>query len=83
MRLGVLKQLKLIKAFFDDMERGVKSRDPARVYPAYIFLTSFAYHVKEGDLSPLAIELKQALLNAEYIEANNKGNNKDNNNDQS
>ena len=67
MRLGVLRELKEIIRFFQEMERGVKTRQPSKIYPAYIYLTSLAYHMSEGDLSPLSIELKQALLHEEYM----------------
>jgi hypothetical protein len=66
MRLHVLRELKEIIRFFEDMERGVKTRMPNKVYPAYIYLTSLSYHMTEGDLSPLSIELKQELLALEY-----------------
>jgi len=67
MRLGVLRELKGIIRFFEDMEKGVKSRDPSRIYPAYIFISTLAYHMNEGDLSPLDIELKQALLHDDHM----------------
>jgi hypothetical protein len=66
MRLGVLRELKGIIRFFEDMEKGVKSRDPARIYPAYIFIKTLAYHMNEGDLTPLSIELHQELLHSAY-----------------
>lgn len=66
MRLGVLRELKEIIRFFQEMERGVKTRQPSKIYPAYIYLTNLAYHMAEGDLSPLSIELKQELLSIEY-----------------
>lgn len=67
MRLGVLKELKAIIRFFQEMERGVKTREPSKIFPAYIYLTNLSYHMTEGDLTPLSIELKQALLNQEYL----------------
>lgn len=70
MRLSVLRELKQIIHFFQDMERGVKTRQPAKIYPAYIYLTTLAYHMNEGDLSPLNIELKQALLHDDHMRNN-------------
>ena len=67
MRLGLLKEIRKIIGFFEDMEKGVKSRDPSRIYPAYIFISTLAYHMNEGDLSPLDVELKQALLHDEHM----------------
>lgn len=43
------------------MEAGVKSRDPARIYPAYAFMQTLVRHMNEGDLTPLSIELHQEL----------------------
>lgn len=71
MRLGVLRELKKIKFFFQDMENGVKSRRPDMIYPAYVFIKTLAYHMNEGDLSETSIELHHALLNAE-LRLNNK-----------
>lgn len=61
MRIGVLKELKKIRYFFDDLEKGLKSRDPSRIYPAYVFISMLAYHMREGELSPLNIELHHEL----------------------
>ena len=71
MRLGVLKELKEIIWFFKEMERGVKTRLPSKIFPAYVYLTSLSYHMTEGDLTPLSIELKQELLNQEYLRMEN------------
>lgn len=68
MRLGILKELKGIKKFFEDMERSVKSRDASKIYPAYVYLTTLVYHMREGDLTQLSLELKQELLHSEYQE---------------
>lgn len=70
MRLGVLREIKLIKHFFEKMEQGVKSRDPRKIYPAYIFISNLTYHMNEGDLTPLSVELKQELLHSEYVKNN-------------
>ncbi len=61
MRLSVLREIKDIRKFFDMMEKGVKTRDPTRVQRAYIFIDTLAYHMDKGDLTPLAIELAEAL----------------------
>ena len=62
MRQGVLRELKNIHKFFDQMEKGVKTRDPIKVSRAYIFIKSMVHHMNEGDLCPLSIELHHALL---------------------
>jgi len=69
MRLGLLRELKGIIRFFEDMERSVKSRDAAKIYPAYIYITTLVYHMREGDLTPLSLELKQELLHQYYKES--------------
>ncbi len=61
MRLGCMKELKKIRYFFDDLEKGLKSRDPTRIYPAFVFISMLAYHMREGELSPLSIELAHEL----------------------
>lgn len=61
MRLGVLRELKNIRRFFDMMEKGVKSRDPHKVQRAYFFIQKLVYHMDEGDLTPLSIELIEAF----------------------
>jgi hypothetical protein len=62
MRLGVVRELKNIRRFFDQMEKGVKTRDPVKVSRAYIFIKAMVHHMNEGDLSPESIELHHALL---------------------
>ncbi len=61
MRLGVLREIKNIRKFFDMMERGVKSRDPLKVQRAYLFIEKLVYHMDQGDLTPLMIELYEAF----------------------
>ena len=61
MRLGVLREIKNIRKFFDMMEKGVKSRDPIKVQRAYFFIMTMVRHMDEGDLTPLSIELFEAL----------------------
>lgn len=62
MRLGVLRELKNMRRFIDHMERSVKSRDEEAIQKAYLFLKAMVYHMDEGDLTPLSIELHKALL---------------------
>lgn len=62
MRQGVLRELKNIRKFFDNMEKGVKTRDPVKVSRAYIFIKTMVYHMDEGDLTPLSVELHHELL---------------------
>ncbi|HWI50083.1 MAG TPA: hypothetical protein VNU45_17880 [Rummeliibacillus sp.] len=62
MRLFVLRELKDIRKFFDMMEKGVKTRDEIRVQRAYFFIKTLIHHMDSGDLTPLSIELHEALI---------------------
>lgn len=65
MRLGVLRELKNVHKFFDNMERRVKSREPESVQKAYMFLQTLVVMMDVGELSPdnvaLNLELARAL----------------------
>ena len=65
MRLGVLRELKNVNKFFDNMERSVKSKNPEAVQKAYMFLVHLVREMDEGCLTPaniaLDIQLAQAL----------------------
>ena len=65
MRLGVLRELKNIRKFFDYMEIGVKKRNPDSIQKAYVFIKAFAYHMEHGDLAPLDVLLHLELLKNE------------------
>jgi hypothetical protein len=57
MRLGVLRELKNVHRFFDNMERNVRERNPEAVQKAYIFLKHMVYHMDNGCLTPESIAL--------------------------
>ncbi len=61
MRLGVLREIKNIHKFFDNMERSIKTRNPDAIQRAYTFLKALVYHMDEGDLTPFNIELYHAI----------------------
>lgn len=65
MRLGILRELKNVNKFFDNMERSIKSRNPEAVQKAYIFLVHLVREMDEGCLTPanisLDLELAQVL----------------------
>lgn len=61
MRLGVLKELKNMRIFLDNMERNVKSRNPLAIQRAYTFLKALTYHMEEGDLTPNNIAYNMEL----------------------
>ncbi len=69
MRLGVLRELKNVRKFFDRMEQTVKSRNPEAVQKAYMFLVHLVYHMDKGCLTPesvaLDVELAKALQGLE------------------
>lgn len=65
MRLGVLRELKNVRIFFDRMEQSVKSRNPEAVQRAYMFLVHLVREMNDGCLTPdsvaLDVELARAL----------------------
>ena len=64
MRLGVLRELKNVHKFLDNMERSVKSRNPEAIQRAYIFLVHLVREMDEGLLTPnsIAIDVQLAQL---------------------
>ena len=65
MRLGVLRELKNVHKFLDNMERSVKSRNPEAIQKAYMFLVHLVRDMNEGCLTPdnvaLDVQLAQIL----------------------
>ncbi len=61
MRLGVLRELKNVHKFFDNMERNVKSRNPEATQRAYMFLVHMVREMNEGCLTPDNIALDVEL----------------------
>ncbi len=57
MRLGVLRELKNIHKFFDNMERSVKTNNPAAVQRAYMFIKAMVVLMNDGELSPNQVNL--------------------------
>ncbi len=72
MRSGVLREIKEIHKFFDNMERNVKSRNPMAIQRAYMFLMALTYHMEDGDLTPdsIAFNVELALAFQELDERN-------------
>jgi hypothetical protein len=73
MRLGVLRELKHVHRFIDNMERSVKARNPVAIQKAYMFLQALTYHMDDGDLTPNNIaynlELSIALQELDETQA--------------
>jgi len=65
MRLGVLRELKNVHKFLDNMERSVKTRNPEAIQRAYMFLVHLVREMNDGCLTPdnvaLDVELAQLL----------------------
>ena len=57
MRLGVLKEIKNMRIFLDNMERTVKNHNPEAIQKAYMFLVHLVYHMDKGCLTPMNIAL--------------------------
>lgn len=65
MRLGVLRELKNVRRFINDMEQKTKNRDPEVVQTAYIWLKTLVVMMDIGELSPkkvaLNLDIERAL----------------------
>jgi hypothetical protein len=65
MRLGVLRELKNVHKFLDNMERSVKNRNPEAIQRAYMFLVHLVREMDSGCLTPdnvaLDVEIAKAL----------------------
>ena len=57
MRLSVLRELKNVHRFLDNMERSVKNRNPQAIQKAYMFLVHLVREMDEGCLTPNSIAL--------------------------
>jgi hypothetical protein len=64
MRLGVLRELKNVRIFFDNMEKSVKSRNPEAIQRAYIFLCYIVEDMDKGKLTPDSIALDVEICKA-------------------
>jgi len=64
MRLGVLRELKNVHKFLDNMERSVKTRNPEAIQRAYMFLIHMVREMNEGCLTPDSIALDVGLAQA-------------------
>lgn len=64
MRLGVLRELKNVHKFLDNMERSVKTRNPAAIQRAYMFLCHLVYDMDKGKLTPDSIALDVEISKA-------------------
>ena len=74
MRLGVLREIKNVRRFFDNMEKSVKRGDPEAIQRAYMFLVNLVHEMDNGLLTPtnisLDVALAQAFQNISECEAN-------------
>ncbi|HWI47979.1 MAG TPA: hypothetical protein VNU45_07120 [Rummeliibacillus sp.] len=61
MRLGVLKEIKNVRRFFDAMERNVKQGNPEHIQKAYMFLAHMVLMMNEGQLTPDSIAIDVEL----------------------
>jgi hypothetical protein len=63
MRLGVLREIKNIHKFFDNMERSVKNRNPEAIQRAYMFLVHLVREMDSGILTPdnIALDVQLAI----------------------
>lgn len=57
MRRGVLKELKNVHKFLDNMERSVRANNPLAIQRAYMFLIHMVREMEEGLFNPTNIAL--------------------------
>jgi len=70
MRLGVLRELKNVHKFLDNIEHSVKTRNHEAIQRAYILLVHLVREMDEGCLAPanVALDLELAQLLGEHEE---------------
>jgi len=73
MRRGVLKELKNVHKFLDNMERSVRANNPQAIQRAYMFLVHLVREMDEGILTPSNIALDVQL--AQEIQSLNSAGN--------
>lgn len=61
MRRGVLRELKNVRRFFDNIENSVRSGNPLAVQRAYMLLVHLVHEMDNGMLTPNNIALDVAL----------------------
>lgn len=61
MRLGVLRELKNMRKFLDNIERSVKTRNPDAIQKAYMFLVHLVREMDSGLLTPESVALDVEL----------------------
>lgn len=65
MRKGVLKELKNVHRFLDNIEKSVRANNPRAIQRAYMLLVHLVREMEDGVLAPnsiaLDVELAQAL----------------------
>lgn len=73
-RLGVLRELKNLRRFLDNMERSVKSRNPEAIQKAYMFLVHLVREMDNGILTPDSIALDVAISQEFHEDCDNEQN---------
>jgi hypothetical protein len=61
MRRGVLKELKNVHRFLDNMERSVRANNPLAIQRAYMFLVHMVREMDDGMFTPSNIALDVSL----------------------
>lgn len=71
MRIGVLREIKNIHKFFDNMEKSVKTKDPEKIQRAYMFIKTLVIHMEDGELNPENVTLNLNIERA-FMELNDE-----------
>lgn len=64
MRLGILKELKNVRAILDCMEKNIKGRNQEAIERSYIWLQTLVVQMNEGELSPKVVALNLEIARA-------------------
>jgi hypothetical protein len=72
MRKGVLKEIKNLHRFLDNMETSVRTNNPQAIQRAYMFLVHLVREMDAGLLTPGSIALDVALAQELQDHENNE-----------
>jgi FtsP/CotA-like multicopper oxidase with cupredoxin domain len=77
MRLGVLKELKNVHRFIDNIERSVRANNPRAIERAYMLLCHLVREMDQGSMAPDSVALDVELMQAVHNQENKPGEYKD------
>ena len=73
MRRGVLKELKNVHRFLDNIERSVRANNPRAIERAYMLLCHMVREMDKGSMTPDSVALDVELMQAvQELESNDE-----------